>query len=106
MKAHDEIRRLLRGYERSGLTQRRFAEQAGVAYSTFTYWLRRWRAGDFGRDEVKWIEAPLQAAAAPDSDRERYLLELSPQLRLHLPATVAPEVLVRILKELHPACSR
>ena len=34
MKTHDEIRRLLREFERSGLTQRQFAAQSGVAYST------------------------------------------------------------------------
>ena len=106
MKAHKEIRRLLRRYERSGLTQRKFAMQSGVAYSTFTHWLRRSRAGDFGGDDAGWIEAPLQAAAVPASERDRFLLELSPQMRLHLPATVAPEVIVHILRELRPACSR
>lgn len=106
MKPHDEIRRLLREFERSELTQRQFARQAGVAYSTLTHWLRRWRAGDFEHSEAEWIEARLEPAASPVSESDRFLLELSPDLRLHLPADVAPELVVQLLQELRPACSR
>ena len=33
--------RLLAQYRRSGLTQRQFAAQAGIGYSTLTLWLRK-----------------------------------------------------------------
>lgn len=106
MKAHDEIRRLLREYERSGLTQRQFAAQRGVAYSTFTHWLRRAREGDFGPPETEWIEAPLPPTPSPATEHDRYLLELAPDLRLHLPLGVEPEVIVHLLQKLRSSCSR
>ena len=104
MKAHDEIRRLLREYERSGLTQRQFAARSGVAYSTFTHWLRRARAGDFGPPQPEWIEASVPATPSPTTERDRFLLELTPDLRLHLP--VEPETIVQLLQKLRPSCSR
>lgn len=106
MKAHNEIRRLLREFERSELTQRQFAMQAGVAYSTFTHWLRRSRAGDFYHRQTEWLEARLEPAASLVSEPDCFLLELSPELRLHLPGSTAPEVIIRLLQELRPACSR
>lgn len=106
MKAHEEIRRLLREYERSGLTQRQFATGAGVALSTLTHWLRRARAGDFDPPRAEWIEASMPPAPGPAEERDRFLIELAPDLRLHLPLGVEPEVIVRLLQQLRPSCSR
>jgi len=105
VKAHDEIRRLLREYERSGLTQRQFATHVGVAYSTFTHWLGRSRAGDFDLSQPEWVEASLPPASSPAGERDRFVIELAADLRLHLPADVKPELIVQLLQQLRPACS-
>ena len=105
MKAHEEIRRLLGEYERSGLTQRQFAAQAGVAYSTFTHWLRRARAGDFDPPQPEWIETLVSPVPNPANERDRFLIELAPDLRLHLPVDVEPEAIVQLLQQLRPSCS-
>jgi transposase-like protein len=39
----EEREQLLEEYERSGLTQKAFARQAGVKYATFVGWIRRRR---------------------------------------------------------------
>ena len=106
VKTHDEIRRLLREYERSALPQRQFAAQAGVAYSTFTHWLRRARAGDFDPPQPEWIEAALPPAPSSATERDRFQIELAPDLRLHLPVGVEPEVIVQLLQQLRSSCSR
>jgi len=106
VKAHDEIRRLLRDYGRSGLTQRQFAARAGVAYSTLTLWLRRARAGDFDPPQPEWIEASVPPVPKPVTGHDRFLIELAPDLRLHLPVDVQPEVIVQLLQQLRPSCSR
>ena len=35
---------LVEAYQRSGLEQKAFSEQAGIGYTTLQYWLRRYRA--------------------------------------------------------------
>jgi hypothetical protein len=42
-RSADEIQALLSTYRSSGLTQREFADQNRLSFSTFTYWLRRYR---------------------------------------------------------------
>jgi len=106
VKSRDQIRRLLRDYQRSGLTQRQFAAQNGLPISTFTHWLRRARAGDFDRPQAQWIEARLPAAPEPATDPGRFLLEFGPDLRLHLPGDVQPDLIVQLLRQLRSSCSR
>ncbi len=41
MSRTEEMRRVLRRWERSELTMKAFAESEGIPYSTFIYWKRR-----------------------------------------------------------------
>jgi len=63
---------LLAEYRQSGLTQRAFAERAGIKYSTFTSWLQGVRGvstprptvADASRAPVCFVEASVPAAFA------------------------------------------
>ena len=72
-----EMQELITRWEASGLSQRAFAEQAGVAYSAFQYWRRRLqqrprvkkrceRAAPVQLSPVRIIpDAPCATSAAP-----------------------------------------
>lgn len=52
----EERERRIEEYERSGLTQREFAERAGIGRSTLTYWLRRGRPKESAAAGAEWVE--------------------------------------------------
>lgn len=57
---------LMAGYEASGLPQRAFCDQQGVAYSSFCYWRKQLREA-----------APLiELSALPSSEAPRWRVEL------------------------------
>ena len=41
----DRKRRIVEGYEKSGLTQREYARKEGIRYSTLVWWLQKRRHG-------------------------------------------------------------
>jgi len=55
---------LVQAYEESGLTQKAFAKQEGVNYTTFVSWVQESRRGRRG-PKVKFTELRLPGAAAP-----------------------------------------
>jgi hypothetical protein len=75
---------ILAAYRQSGLSQRAFAEQAGIGYSTLTMWLGR------GRKQIK-PEKPRPPAfvAVPNLISER---SSTPAFRLQFPSGVIVEV--------------
>jgi transposase-like protein len=71
MRKDEEMRELLSRWESSGVTQRAFAEQEGVPYSTLVYWRRRLKL-DEERAEVqpeKPAFAPVRVVAPSLRDR-------------------------------------
>ena len=61
-----EIRRLVRAYRASGLSQREFAEQEGIAVSTLSYWNRKFplEKSSAKLRRVDWV-TPGPAGVAP-----------------------------------------
>ena len=54
---------IIAAYERSGLTQRAFAEREGIKFFTFTAWLKRHRQG---RTKVRFAQVKV-ATHSPNS---------------------------------------
>jgi hypothetical protein len=106
VKDPQEIHRLLQEYEASALTQREFAVQAGVAFSTFTYWLRKFRAGAFQDLQPKWIEAPALASQGPAESGADFVLEWPNGVRLHLARGFDQDDAARLMELAAHSCSR
>jgi len=104
MTDSDTIRKLLDQYEQSGLTQRAFASQAGVAYSTFTSWLRKARASAVEGQSSQWIEAsPL--SMTPNASTA-FVLEWPAGPTLRIGRGVDPEQADHVINLLARLCSR
>lgn len=74
--------RILAAYRRSRLTQRQFAAQAGIGYSTLTLWLRQHAAAN-AVAEPAFLPVPnVFSATAP----------AAPAYRLQLPRGVTVEI--------------
>jgi len=73
-RSPEQRERILAEYERSGLSGAKFAALCGVKYQTFANWLQqRKRTGKRKRrpqaravTRVRWLEASVEPAAAPD----------------------------------------
>jgi transposase len=59
----EEAQSALVAYERSGLTQREFAEREGIKFHTFTGWLKRYRpqAGKLAFAQVRVTKPVLKS---------------------------------------------
>ena len=66
---------ILAAYERSGRTQREFASQAGIGYSTLTLWLRKTGSGRGKFREGGFVPVPNLLPASPPS--AAYRIQLS-----------------------------
>ena len=51
-------------YERSGLTQRAFAEREGIKFFTFTAWLKRYRQRG-AKTSARFAEVTIRGRSAP-----------------------------------------
>lgn len=58
LESGDERERILAAYDRSGLTQRAFAQREGIRYNTFIWWLKQRR----DRATAKRPAKPVQFA--------------------------------------------
>src|ERR1700691_1243092 len=60
---------IIAAYERSGMTQREFAQREGIKFHTFTGWLKRYRSGSakaaFAQVKVAPRTAALMEVALP-----------------------------------------
>ena len=79
-RTREEIEELIGEYRKSGLTQRAFAEQRGLRYSTFTGWLRKRRRRDAEAPDSYWVELPT----LNNSLRADYCLEWPGGVKLHV----------------------
>ena len=102
----DTIRQLLDQYEESGLTQRDFAAQNGLAYSTFTSWLRKARVGASGPSAPQWIEASLLHRQPGPSSEPAFVLEWPQGLKLRVPVGFDGADLGRLLDRIDLSCLR
>ena len=58
-------RRVLEGYDQSGLTQKAYAKREGIKYSTLVSWLQgRRRAGWVAKPRLRFAELALPAAGS------------------------------------------
>ena len=87
---------LLVEYRRSGLTQKEFATQAGIGYSTLTYWLRKALSSSKPRKPA-FVAVPnlLSPAAAPT-----YRLRLAGGWSVEVASGFQPEELASLLRVL------
>ena len=83
----EERARILREYWASGLTQREFAERAGLSVSCLNVWLRRARAGAEPDQAPAFLEIPPPAARPPTG----YRLEAPGGAVLEVPRTFSAD---------------
>ena len=88
-----EVRGILAQFQKSGLTQRAFAEQQCVSLSTLTYWIRRDRMEQEIRGTTSLVEVELPAPLSPSS---RYFVVDFDGFRFEIPRDVSVEELRRL----------
>jgi hypothetical protein len=93
---------ILGEFYRSGLSGVRFAELAGIRYSTLASWLRRGRLAAAVADPVKpvrFLEAMVEKATAPSAALE---VELSGGVRLRIADVGQIPLAVQLIRSLGP----
>jgi hypothetical protein len=98
----EQVEAVLAAYETSGLTQRQFAERAGVGYSTLTYWLRRRRPGAPAVRSSGWVPVEVNREARCCST---YQVDCADGTRVRIPSGFDPTEVRRLL-DLIGVCSR
>ena len=89
-------RQLLAAFEHSGLTAAAFAQEHGIAYTTFCAWRRRSAA----KPSVSFAEV---AVVGPPS-AEPIVVELGRQARMRLSSREQLELAAALLKQLEASC--
>ena len=98
----EDGRRILSGWEKSGLSQEKFAKQLGISAAVVRYWISRIRKLHRGNREsapVRFVEVVAKKAPASAG---LSILELPGGLRLSTPDLPPPEYVA----ELSVACQR
>lgn len=94
-----ERQRLIEKYEKSGRTQRAFAEEHGIGVSTFLAWLsekRKRAAGDAKKPEQRWESFSLPLNASTTS----WELTLPNGICVRAPVGAGAEELARLIAQL------
>jgi len=94
----EEIERLVHEFGKSGLTQRQYAEQLGVALSTLTRWLREGgkRVPGPRVAKPKFIEVDMDAVS-PRAAHGVYQIDLPGGVRLRAEGAWQPEQVRQLL---------
>ena len=101
----DEIQALLSTYRSSGLTQREFADQNRLSFSTFTYWLRRYRGSESPAEGNGLIRVMLKDGPAHPGGVDPHLELVTPSgWTLRIPAGFPTEATERLLALLAARC--
>ena len=79
-RSASEVRKILQGYEESGLTRRQYCAQIGLPMTTFDYYRNRWQGG-----VGKQAEAPLANRVLPHDE-----MRLNRLMRVELSTPAAP----------------
>jgi hypothetical protein len=104
-RSADEIRALLSSYRSSGLTQREFADQNRLSFSTFTYWLRRYRDTESATEGNGLIRVMLTEGPAHPGGVDPHLELVTPSgWTLRIPAEFPAEATERLLAILTSRC--
>ena len=90
-----EMQELITGWESSGLSQRAFAQQAGVSYSAFQYWRRRLRKSAPGESPARL--APVRIVADEPRPSPAFALRTARGLTLSVPVDFDEDGLRRLL---------
>jgi len=86
--------KILAAYQRSGLTQKEFAAQAGIGYSTLTFWLRKAiSARKPGKAAFVAVPNLLSSTTAP-----AYRLRLAGGISVEVAPGFRPEELASLLQ--------
>lgn len=83
-RSASEVKKILQGYEESGLTRRQYCAQIGIPVTTFDYYRTRWQGGG------KQAEVPSTKNALPLPQAETRLNRL---MRVELSAPAEPATL-------------
>ena len=70
----EEVKGLLEGFRRSGLTRREYCQRAGIGVSTLDYYRRQ--AGPTA-SAVRLVQVAVKAAAGEESQRDSFTLVLA-----------------------------
>ncbi len=104
-RSADEIQALLSTYRSSGLTQRECADQNRLSFSTFTYWLRKYRDSVSPAEGNGLIRVMLKDGPAQTSGGDPYLELVTPSgWTLRIPAGFPAEATERLLAHLASRC--
>jgi hypothetical protein len=98
----EHVEQILSVYEASGLTQREFAQQAGMGYSTLTYWLRRRRREGVPLKPARWWPVEVKPEGRGGG---AYQVQSAAGPSVRIPCGFDPAE-VRTLLELVGVCSR
>ena len=104
-----QMRRVLAGWQRSGLTLREFGEKRGIPLSTLSWWRRVFRRagneeenGTAAENAVVFTEVPPPANVPGTSSVLEIVLPSGPLVRV--PAGADTATLQRVLQALQTAC--
>lgn len=104
-RSTDEIQALLSSYRSSGLTQREFADQNRLSFSTFTYWLRRYRDNESPAEDNGLIRVMLKDGPAQPDEVGPHLVLVTPSgWTIRIPAGFPAEATERIVALMASRC--
>ena len=93
----EEVQTLVHEYRKSGLTQREYAQQVGVALSTVARWVRGGSTRPHARrSKPKFVEVEMSAAHPVGSDGV-YQIDLPGGVRLRAEGAWQPERMQQLL---------
>ena len=65
IRKQDRMFALIKKWEESGKTKKQFSQENGIKYSTFLYWMKKYRESTSGRDNGF---LPLEVVASGEND--------------------------------------
>ena len=101
-RTREEAAVVLDEFDRSGLTQVRFAAEHGIAFATFRYWLRR-RKSAAGR-AVSRRFVPVRLPIIDPASEPMLEITLGGGRRVRVPASFDPDVLAAMLRAIESSC--
>ena len=81
-RSASEVKKILQGYEESGLTRRQYCSEIGIPVTTFDYYRNRWQGGG-----GKQAEASLAKKALTNAEMRR---SRNPLMRVELSTPAEP----------------
>jgi hypothetical protein len=92
---------LIEKYLDSGLTQDKFCEQQQLAYSTFQFWLKKYRQVNSNRAKEQQSPAntflPL-TFTSPKNDPAPMVIEYPNGVILHINGAIEPQLLIQLIQ--------